>query len=206
MAQGTRIRLDPAARRAQLVALGVEMLGARPLEAVAIEEIAAAAGISRGLLFHYFPTKRDFHEAVVRAFTEEMLQRTAPDPALPFIDQLRNGVEAFVDYVSENSEVYISLVRGAAGGSPALQAIFEDTRAAIATRINDRLGADTSPPRVMLAIRGWVAFAEEATIHWLTDRVPELDRDGLVDLLDRSLISLVQLAVAAEPSRRGRGR
>src|SRR6266508_2445307 len=133
MAQGTRIRLDPAARRAQLVALGVEMLGARPLEAVAIEEIAAAAGISRGLLFHYFPTKRDFHEAVVRAFTEEMLQRTAPDPALPFIDQLRNGVEAFVDYVSENSEVYISLVRGAAGGSPALQAIFEDTRAAIAT-------------------------------------------------------------------------
>jgi AcrR family transcriptional regulator len=65
--------LDPEARRAQLVALGLKMLSTRPLDKVAIDDIAAEAGISRGLLFHYFPTKRDYHVAVARAAAQDLL-------------------------------------------------------------------------------------------------------------------------------------
>src|SRR5262245_65848066 len=71
-----RTRLDRDARRAQLVQLGLEMLSTRPLDKVAIDDIAAEAGISRGLLFHYFPTKRDYHVAVARAAAQELLDRT----------------------------------------------------------------------------------------------------------------------------------
>lgn len=195
-----RTRLDPEARRTQLVELGLEMLSTRPLNQLAIEDIAAAAGISRGLLFHYFPSKRDFHEAVVRAAAADMLARTAPDPGLPFIEQLRAGVEAFVDYVSENPAAYVSLVRGAAGSDPALQAIFDQTRTEICHRVFERIGAEKPPTRVRLAVRGWVAFSEEAVIDWISEPASDLDRTDLVDLLDAALVTLVAMAAAPPTS------
>ena len=191
MATGTRIRLDPEARRAQLVALGLEMLSTRSLDQLAIEDIAAAAGISRGLLFHYFPSKRDFHEAVVRAAAADLLRCTEPDRSLPYIEQLRSGVESFVDYVVENRDSYVSLLRGAAGGDINLQAIFDETRSAIAARVIDGLGAETVPYQVRLAVRGWVAFGEEVILGWLSEPDPLLDRAGLVDMVHDALVALV---------------
>ena len=195
MATGSRTRLDPEARRAQLVALGLEMLSTRSLDQLAIEDIAAAAGISRGLLFHYFPSKRDFHEAVVRAAAADLLAHTEPDRSLPYLDQLRAGVESFVDYVVDNRDSYVSLLRGAAGGDLNLRAIFDDTRSVIAARIVDRLGAESVPYRVRLAVRGWVAFGEEVILDWLSDVEPPLDRAELVDMLNESLVALVASAV-----------
>ena len=122
------------------MALGLEMLATKPLPQVGIDAIAAAAGISRGLLFHYFPSKRDFHVAVVRAAADELLARTAPDPALPLLGRLRAGLEAFIDYVGENPDAYVALVRGAAGSDEDLHAVFDDTRAAICRRVHDALG------------------------------------------------------------------
>jgi len=191
VATGTRIRLDPEARRAQLVALGLEMLSTRSLDQLAIEDIAAAAGISRGLLFHYFPSKRDFHEAVVRAAAADLLRCTEPDRSLPYIEQLRSGVESFVDYVVENRDSYVSLLRGAAGGDINLQAIFDETRSAIAARVIDGLGAETVPYQVRLAVRGWVAFGEEVILGWLSEPDPLLDRAGLVDMVHDALVALV---------------
>ena len=194
MATGSRTRLDPEARRAQLVALGLEMLSTRSLDQLAIEDIAAAAGISRGLLFHYFPSKRDFHEAVVRAAAADLLACTEPDRSLPYIEQLRAGIEAFIDYVVENRDSYVSLLRGAAGGDLNLRAIFDETRSAITARVIDGLGAETVPYRVRLAVRGWVAFGEEVILGWLSAPDPPLDRAGLVDLVHDSLVALVAAA------------
>src|SRR4029450_495334 len=144
------------------------MLSTRSLDQLAIEDIAAAAGISRGLLFHYFPSKRDFHEAVVRAGAAALLRCTEPDRDLPYIEQLRAGVEAFVDYVVENRDSYVSLLRGAAGGDLNLRALFDDTRSGVAARVIDGLGADSVPHQVRLAVRGWVAFGEEVILGWVS--------------------------------------
>ncbi len=62
----TRARLDVEERRKQLVALGNELFSKRTYDEVSIDELARAAGISKGLLYHYFPTKRDFYIATVR--------------------------------------------------------------------------------------------------------------------------------------------
>jgi AcrR family transcriptional regulator len=198
---GTRVRLDREERRAQLVQLGLEMLSTRSLDRLAIEDIARAAGISRGLLFHYFPSKRDFHVAVVRAAADDMLAHTATDPGLSVRDQLRQALEAFVDYVSTSPDAYVALVRGAAGADPGLRAVFEDTRSTIAHRLLANLG-DAPSPRLRLAVRGWIAFAEEVTLEWLSGATPEMDRADLVDLLDDALVALVQTAAGgpAAPS------
>src|SRR5947199_5495441 len=91
-----RTRLDPVARRAQLIELGVEMLATRTLDELSVEDIATKAGISRGLLFHYFASKQEFHTAVAQAAAQALLDRTEPDTALPPLEALRGGLVAFI--------------------------------------------------------------------------------------------------------------
>src|SRR4051794_9294920 len=93
-----RVRLSPEARRAQLIALGVELLATRRLDELSVELIARTAGISRGLLFHYFSSKHEFHLEVARAAAAEMIRRTEPDAALAPVDALRAALTSFVEY------------------------------------------------------------------------------------------------------------
>lgn len=191
-----RTRLDPDARRAQLVELGRRMLSTRALDTVAIDEIAAEAGISRGLLFHYFPTKRDYHLAVARAAAQDLLQRTEPDPSLDALAQLRASVAAFVDYVSENRDPYTAFIRGAAGGDPEARAVGDATREAFTQRVLARIAARPSP-RLRVAVRGWVAFTEEVTVDRMAGEA--LDRDELVGLIVEALVTLVAMTGGAFP-------
>jgi len=186
-----RTRLDPVARRAQLIALGVEMLATRTLDALSVEDIARKAGISRGLLFHYFSSKQEFHTEVARAAAAELLQRTEPDVALPPVEALRGAIGAFIDYVEENPDNYKSLVRGAASGDAQMRAIFDQTRATLAGRVVEvvgQLGFELGP-RAELAVHGWVAFAEECTIRWID--TASTDRAALEDLLTKALPAVV---------------
>jgi AcrR family transcriptional regulator len=189
VASGTR--LSAAARREQLVTLGHELVAARSFDAVSVDDVAAAAGISRGLLFHYFPTKRDFQVAVARRAADELLAATAPDPELAPLDQLRGGVERFLTYVADRPGAYLSLVRGAASGEPELREVGDRTRAELAARVLDGLGlagpGPEAPPAVRLVVRGWVAAAEEMVVTWLGED-GAVTRSELVDLLVGGLL------------------
>ena len=189
-----RTRLRPDARRAQLIELGVQLLATRRLDELSVELIARTAGISRGLLFHYFPSKQEFHLAVARAAAAEMLRRTAPDPARAPVDALRAALSSFIAYVEENPDNYKSLVRGAAGGDARMRTIFDETRGAMAQRILDVLaGQDLEVNAgVELAIHGWVAYVEECVVRWLDTRT--LDRDPLLDMLTKSLPAVAATA------------
>jgi AcrR family transcriptional regulator len=181
------VRLSPEARRAQLIELGVEMLATRRLDELSVELIANAAGISRGLLFHYFPSKQEFHLEVARAAAAEMIRRTEPDTGLSPVEALRASLSSFIDYVEENPDNYKSLVRGAASGDTDMRAIFDETRATMAGRILDviaAMGLEASP-RATLAIHGWVAYVEECVIRWIESRT--VDRDELLEMLTKSL-------------------
>ncbi|GAB2915704.1 TetR/AcrR family transcriptional regulator [Rhodococcus aerolatus] len=179
-----RTRLSPEARRAQLIDLGVQMLSSRTLDELSVEEIADRAGISRGLLFHYFASKQDYRVAVVQQVAQQMLELTAPDPALDPLARLHASVASFVDYVSENRDAYVSLLRGGAS-EPALQAVLDATRTEMARRTvegSEDLGIPTTTAS-RLAVRGWIAFTEEVVVTWLTDPTASLSRDELLGLL-----------------------
>ena len=190
-----RTRLDPAARRAQLIELGVEMLATRTLDELSVEEIARQAGISRGLLFHYFASKQDFHVEVARAAATELLTRTEPDPELAPLAALRGALAAFVAFVAERPDSYKSLVRGAASSDGDLQAIFDATRSTMAGRVVAVLGELGLPhdAHVELAVHGWVAFVEECVVRSVEGGA--LDRaEELVGLLVRALPAVVLAA------------
>ncbi|PTR30203.1 TetR family transcriptional regulator [Rhodococcus sp. OK519] len=192
-----RVRLSPEERRAQLIDLGVRMLADRPLEQISVEDIADKAGVSRGLLFHYFASKHDFHVEIVRHTSAEMLARTAPNLDLAPIDILRDVMASYVDYVSDNCDTYVSLLRGTASGDPAMREVFEATRAEMARRVVEQLPTLGIEPdaRIALSVRGWIAFVEEATITWL--RTPEIPRDELIEMLVTALPAVALSAGAA---------
>jgi AcrR family transcriptional regulator len=193
-----RVRLSPAARRAQLIDLGVEMLATRRLDELSVELIAKAAGISRGLLFHYFPSKQEFHLEVARAAAAEMLRRTEPDIELAPVEALRAALTSFMDYVQENPDNYKSLVRGAASGDVKMRAIFDATRTTMAQRVVDviaEMGFEVGP-RTRLAIQGWVAYVEECVVRWIDDG--GIERDELLEMLTKSLPAVALSASDAD--------
>ncbi|MEU7628375.1 TetR/AcrR family transcriptional regulator [Nocardia sp. NPDC049220] len=199
-----RTRLSPDQRREQLIALGAEMLGQRAYEDISVSEIAAQAGISRGLLFHYFPTKQDFRLAIVRHANAELLHRIAPDRRLAAFAMLHDSVDRYIDYVSENRTSYLALLRGPTSVSPDLAPLVDQTRDAIVDiLLTEAPVSDADHPRLALAVRGWIAFVEEVTLSWI--RAESIPREQLIDLLVESLIAIAySLDPALAAALRGR--
>jgi AcrR family transcriptional regulator len=193
MAAARRARLTTDARREQLVALGGEIFSERPFDEVSIDDIAAAAGISKGLLYHYFPSKRDFYVAVVREAADEMQAVTETDPDLPAIERLSAGLDRYLEYVETHARGFATVLRAGIGSDPEVASIVEDVRAAMAGRILEDLPlGGPPPPGVRIAVRGWVGFAEAASLEWLERR--EIPRDELRDLLIKALTGAVGAA------------
>ena len=177
MSATPRVRMSPARRREQLLDLGVTLLATRSLDELSIEILAEEAGISRGLLYHYFGNKQDFHRAVVRHAADDLIRVTAPVPEGEPLERLARSLDAYVGYVEANYAGYVSLVRGAASGNEDLQRIYEEARAALTDRIFDEAGAEgvldvfhlQDTPAVRLMVRGWSAMAEDVVIAWVRE-------------------------------------
>jgi AcrR family transcriptional regulator len=170
------------------------MLATRTLDELSVEDIAREAGISRGLLFHYFSSKQEFHVEVARAVAAELIARTALDGSLSAPEAFRRAVASFIDYVADNPDNYKSLVRGAASGDADMRAIFDRTHATMAGRIVSVL-ADLglpSGPGAELAVHGWIAFTEECVIRSIDGGAR--DREALLDLVSRALPAVVLVA------------
>ena len=193
-----RTRLSKEERRSQLLDLGVRLLSTRSLDELSIDLLAEEAGISRGLLYHYFGNKHDFHEAVVRRAADDLIAQTAPPPGGEPLERLLVSMTAYVDYVDTNYQGYLSLVRGAAGGNETLRRIYDEARSALTDRIftEDAQGTlITETPHSRLLVRGWAAMAEELVLGWKAD--PQgITRDQLLEVLVASLPALVAVLPA----------
>ncbi len=192
----TRVRMAPERRREQLVDLGVRLLATRSLEELSIEVLAEEAGISRGLLYHYFGGKQEYHLAVCRRAAEHLYEVTAPQGDASPLVQLTRSLERYVDYVAANYHGYVSLVRGAAGGHEELRAIYESARASLTDRLFETPPSEAATlglvdtPQVRLVVRGWSAFVEEVVVEWVRDP-RDVSREQLLATLGASLPGLL---------------
>jgi AcrR family transcriptional regulator len=180
-----RIRLAPELRRAQLLDLGAELFAAEPYERVHIERVADMAGVSRGLLYHYFPTKAAFFAALIERSSGRLMAVSVPDPALSPLEQLRHGIDAYLAHCRANSHAARAVHRGAASADPAVVAIIERGNRAQEERILGALAANPHP-LVVIAVRAWLRFLRTAWLEWI-DR-PEVP---LVELREMCVAALV---------------
>lgn len=194
MARAPR-RSAPDERRAQLVELGLRLFSERSYDELSIDDIAREAGISKGLLYHYFPSKRDYYVETVRAAAQLLLDRTDPDIG-PEPEALLAGLDAYLGFAEEHAAAFVALMRSGVGQDAEVAGVLEATRARYVARIAERLGLTDPAPRLRIALRGWVGFVEAASLEWLERR--DLARDDLRDLLAQMMLATLA-AVGAEP-------
>ena len=125
-----RRRLSPEDRRAELLALGAEVFGKRPYDEVRIDEIAERAGVSRALMYHYFPDKRAFFAAVVKDEADRLYEATnEPEPAgMTMFEEIRTGVLAYMAYHQQNPEAAWAAYVGLGRSDPVLLGIDDEAK------------------------------------------------------------------------------
>jgi AcrR family transcriptional regulator len=106
-------RLDVDERRKQLLERGTELFTQYSYGELSMAEIARQAGISKALLYHYFPSKRDFFVATLQRAADELRARTEPDPAKPPLEQLTGSLEGYLELIEENSASLEKLIESA---------------------------------------------------------------------------------------------
>jgi len=162
-----RERMSVDERREQLVALGLAAFSAQPYDEVSLDEIARSAGVSRALIFHYFPTKRDFYIATMQAAASEFLAATVEESGTPF-ERLQRGLEGHFKYVEEHAAGYSALLRGGIGSDPEILKIVELTRTHILKVILAELPEGVrEAPLMRTALRGWIGFVEDIALDWI---------------------------------------
>lgn len=187
-------RLAPDARRDQLIQLGVELLGQRAYDQMSISELARAAGVSKGLLYHYFPTKSDFVVAVLRQSRDELEARMSFSGELAPIERLDASLDAFLGFVEEHAAGYQALARARSGDDEVIRAEMAEGRRrrvgmlvglAAALAGSDR--SEIASPALEAVLNGWLAYSEDLTVRWLSER--EFTRDEIHHLLRHALLS-----------------
>ncbi|MDV9176609.1 TetR/AcrR family transcriptional regulator [Streptomyces sp. W16] len=192
----TRRRLSTGERREQLLTVGARLFSESPYDEVWIEQVAEIAGVSRGLLYHYFPTKRDFFAAVVERESERMLRLTAAVPGVPAREQLAVALDTYLEYVHTHAHGYRAFHRADAAGDQTVRRVYQRALAAQERQILAALAADPEfgpaveeRPDTKLAVRGWLAFTTAVCLEWL--RGPELSREQVRDLCARALLGVI---------------
>jgi AcrR family transcriptional regulator len=193
MAHPAYRRLQPEERRRQLLERGAELFASHSYDELSMREIARAVGISKPLLYHYFPSKRAFFQATLAQAAEELRARTEPDPNLPPLDQLRGSLETFLELIDENELAYRKLMQSVSSVSE-VREIVEEIRTKTAARILEGLYPGGPPPKARVAVHGWLWFMDGACLDWIEHR--DLSRGELRDLLLGTLLGALMAADA----------
>jgi AcrR family transcriptional regulator len=185
----TRLKVDE--RRRQLLEQATALFATHGYDELSMAKLAREAGISKPLLYHYFPSKRDLFEAVLGQAAEEHLRRTATDATLPPAEQLAAAVGAYLTWIEENQGAYEKLLRSA--GIPEVRELIDRVREDTSTRILEGLVPDgPPPPKVRAAVRGWLWYMDGVCLDWV--RCGDLTKDEVRELLLGTLLGALTAA------------
>jgi AcrR family transcriptional regulator len=187
-------RLEHDQRREQILACARRLFSQRSYSTVSTSDIAAEAGVARGLLHHYFGSKRELYLEVVRS-----LVRTPPNPVpragagRPLEVVIADSVDRWLDMLERNRGTWLAAVGAQGLGHDAeVETILDDAREQAAERLIDALGETPSTgasDELRAVIRSYGGMAEAASVEWL-DR-GRLTRTQVHALLVQGFLSSV---------------
>jgi AcrR family transcriptional regulator len=154
-----------------------------------VNRISLAAGLAKGTIYNYFPSKRDLFLAVVEAASAQAAAGgEALDAAAPMAERLRALLESDVDWVREHEDFARVLVREALAGDPRHQAEIVAAAAPFVERVSEiiadgiergEIGAELDVDQLALLFSGLCELA--VSLHWgagggwpRLDEIPEL--------------------------------
>lgn len=113
MSQAQTPRLDPAERRGLLVTAAGDVFAARGYTRAGLAEVAVHAGVSKTLLYHYFPDGRpELYREVIKEIAEQVIAviHAAVRAPLSVDRRLAEVVDALLGYFEEHPDAYRLLV------------------------------------------------------------------------------------------------
>jgi AcrR family transcriptional regulator len=188
-------RLSADDRRAQLIELGREMFNSRRYSEISVDDIAQAASISIGLLYHYFGSKKEFFLAGLQQGAQELLDASAPDRDISPAMQVITGLKGYLDYVEAHSFGYLNLksFQNEAIAMPELSDVNEQFRETIVDRYLQDMPPDMVVNATRVALKGYVGFTDTLVLDWLEHR--SLDRQTLEKIIISCFCGAVRTAL-----------
>jgi AcrR family transcriptional regulator len=204
MASGgqTRTRLAVDTRRAQLLRTGVELLRSRTPDELSVDDVARSAGISRGLLYHYFEDKDAFVLAVLQQASDELRQALRGDRQLGGRERIDAAIDAFIGFAEAHAAGFRAVLTGAVTNRK-VAALIERTRERDLDAFVADVAATSADPKaarrsnvLRTALHAHMHFMEGAVVRWLTRR--EITREQLHELILRALDGTLAAAQTVE--------
>ncbi|MEU1001787.1 TetR/AcrR family transcriptional regulator [Streptomyces tibetensis] len=195
MTTGVRRRMGVEERRQQLIGVALELFSRRSPDEVSIDEIASAAGISRPLVYHYFPGKLSLYEAALQRASDDLAARFVEPHEGPLGARLLRVMHRYFDFVDEHGPGFSALMRGGpAVGSSTTNALVDSVRQAAYVQILSHLGVADPPARLELVVRSWISLAESTALIWLDGR--RIPREELEPQLVNDFAALAAVSAA----------
>ncbi|MBB4983043.1 MULTISPECIES: TetR/AcrR family transcriptional regulator [Streptomyces] len=193
-------RLSVEERRGQLLDTAQELFAHRAPEDVSLDDVAEAAGVSRPLVYRYFPGgKQQLYEAALRSSADALNRCFAEPPEGPPTERLGRVLDRYLAFVDGHDTGFSALLRGGSVAETSrTSAIVDEVRRAAAGQILVHLGVERPGPRLGMLVRTWIAAVEAASLIWLDEekRPPARElREWLVD----HLVALLAATAAGDP-------
>lgn len=182
-------RLTEVERRESLLAHGALLFAAQPVDSLPMSEIAAGAGCSKGLLYHYFGGRRGYYVAVLDAVALRLIEEMRPEEGVPFDTAFEGSTRRFLGFARKHPNEFRLLVRAGLGVDAEAEAVLSRVRDAASMFVLAQLRA-TPTTYLRIALGGWVSFAESAALAWVDSLQGEgpaheqsVDDDTMLQLL-----------------------
>jgi AcrR family transcriptional regulator len=191
----TRLQVDE--RRRQLIDAGAELFAKHAYEEISMRDVARAAGVSKPLLYHYFPSKTELFKAAVAEKAAELGELIEPSGQGTPLEQLAASLDAYLSWVEDNAQTWSKLMQSAAT-LPEARELVEGFRQHTMELVLSGLAARRKPrPSLRTAIKGWLGYMDAAILDWT--QAKDLPRQKVRDLLIDAFGATLLAAQRADP-------
>lgn len=191
----TRLQVDE--RRRQLLDAGSALFAAHAFEEISMRQIAEAAGVSKPLLYHYFPSKNDLFIAAVTEAASELQALIEPSGEGSPVEQLTASLDAYLGWIEANGDTWSKLMQSAAS-LPAARELVEGFREqTLELALKELTGRRKPRPALRTAVKGWLGYMDAAILDWTQAR--DLPREKLRDLLLATFVASLLAASQIDP-------
>jgi AcrR family transcriptional regulator len=182
-------RLDVDERRRRLLDLGADLFTRHAYDELSMSAIAREAGISKALLYHYFPSKQAFFQATLEQAAAALAERVTPADGLPPAQQLMDSLDAFLGWLEENETAYRKLMQSVASVAEARELVDRVRHQTADLILAGVTEGRQPPPELRTAVRAWLWFMDGVCLEWLEHR--DMERPQVVGLLLGTLLGAI---------------
>jgi AcrR family transcriptional regulator len=166
-------------------------------EEISMRQIAQAAGISKSLLYHYFPSKIELFRAAVADRAADLRAAIEPTGEGSPVEQLAHSLDAYLTWIDANARPWSKLLQSAAS-LPEAHAAVESFRRSTLAQISARLTGEHEPrPALRSALQGWLGYVDAAILDWVDHR--DIQREQLRDMIVAAFGAAIAAAQQVDP-------